>query len=571
MTKKKLPPGATRACEPKQIVRSYAKHGSLNKAHRADFKGVGWHRFLRVYRLAVAEGLMPAVGVGAKTKAELKNPKATLEAPTGNVHALETLQSKLPAKGKVKRYLFTSAQNNTYAFTPFLQNLLVLADHYGAEMHVSRFVYLTTSIASVLDKHAAFDSLKKKEKDDIWWDTALEAYYSDKRVEIAPGLVWCGEMNILPTAERPLSGLEVYTGRKSGIFPHVKVAMESIPSGKHQPTKFNYTTGAITLRNYIQRKAGLKAEFHHTYGALLVEVDSDGDWFCRQIIADSDGVIHDLGVRVADGELTEGNRVEAITWGDIHVAEAEQWVLDLSFGKDGMLDYLQPRHQFFHDVLAFRAKSHHEIKKPHMLFRRHLNGETDVRKECTDTCSFMRLAAREWCQNVVVDSNHHDHLGKWCEEQDARYDAKNVEFWIRMQDRIYSDLRMGAETPNYMRLMVEEVDRGLVKQYQFLERDASYVICEDRNGGIECGMHGHSGPDGSRGNPRTLAKLGRKANVGHYHRAGIHDGIYHAGTCGKLAPDWTTGPSSWSHSDIITYPNGKRAIITKWNGKWRAS
>lgn len=570
MTKKKLPPGATRACEPKQVVKSYIKHGSLKKAHAADFKGVGWHRFLDVYKKAVAEGLMPPINVGAKSKDQLADPKGTIEAPTGSVHALETKTAKLPGKGKVKRYLFTSAQNNTYAFAPFLQNLIALADHYDAKLHVSRFVYLTGAIASVLDKHRAFEKMDTKGARDLWWDPALEAFYSDSRVEVAPGLVWCGEMNILPTAERPLSGLEVYTGRKSGIFPHVKVSMESIPSAKHAPTKFNFTTGAITLRNYIQRKAGLKAEFHHTYGALLVEVDSDGDWFCRQIIADSEGIIHDLDIKVADGELTTGNRVEAITWGDIHVAEAEQWVLESAFGDGGMLDVLQPKYQFFHDVLGFRSRSHHDLKKPHTIFRRHVLKQTDVREECEQTCEFMTLAARSWCKNVVVDSNHHDHLGRWCEEQDARYDPKNVEFWIRMQDRIYKDLRKGAETPNYMRLMVEEVRPFLGKLYQFLERDASYVICEDRNGGIECGMHGHSGPDGARGNPRTLAKLGRKANVGHYHRAGIYDGIYHAGTCGSLAPDWTTGPSSWSHSHIVTYPNGKRSMVTMWNNKWRA-
>lgn len=554
---------------PKKLVKDYAKHGSLKKVWKAN-PGTNWHAVLRVYAEAVAEGLMQPLRPGAKTKGQLKNPSEVLDVPVGRVRALETVEAKMPKRG-VKRYLFTTAQNNTQPFMPFWRNLLRLADHYKAEIHVSRFVYLTTSVASVLDKHVAFEGMKGKDKDDIWWAKDFDPYLSDYRMEVAPGLVWCGEMNILPTAENPLGGLEVYTGRKSAVVPHAKVAMQSIPSSKHAPTKFNYTTGTATLRNYIQRKAGLKAEFHHTYGALLVEVDSDGDWFCRQIIADSEGVIQDLDVRVdADGDLSTGNTVEAITWGDIHCDDLVEWVRELAWGPGGMLDTLKPSAQFFHDVLGFRAKSHHDQKKPHMQFRRYLLGQTNVRQECENVCTFLTVATRDWCENIVVDSNHHDHLGRWLEEQDARFDPKNVEFWTAMQARVWADLRAGAQTPNYFRLMVEEIQPNLLPDLVVLDRDMSYIICPDRNGGIECGMHGHAGPNGGRGNPRAFAKLGRKANLGHYHAAGILDGIWWGGTCSSLDPDWTTGPGAWSHSHIVTYPNGKRSLITMWNGKWCA-
>lgn len=559
----------------KKIAKAYKKHGSLKKAWRNAFPGIGWHRFLKGYRNAVAEGLMPDLRVGAKTNDQLKNPAAVVEAPKGKVKALETIEIPVPKRG-VKRYLFTSAQNNTDLFMPFWENLLVLKDHYKADLHVSRYVYLTHSRSSKLDKFKAFERLEKvpdddeKERTDISWDFYIEPYCSDFRMEVAPGLVWCGEMNILPTAVNPLSGLEVYTGRKSGIFPHAKLAMESVPSSKHAPTKYNYTTGTVTMRNYIQRKAGLAAEFHHCYGALLVEVDSDGDWFCRQINADSDGTIHDLDIKVEDGKLTTGNTVEAITWGDIHEDDLVKWVEDLAWGTEGMLDTLRPKYQFFHDVLGFRAKSHHELKHPHRMFRKYILGQTDVRKECQDTATFLQRASRPWCENIVVDSNHHDHLGRWLEESDARYDPKNVEFWTAMQARVWKDLREGNQTPRYFRLMLEEVDPSILDMVEVLDRDDSFIICEDRGGGIECGMHGHSGPNGSRGNPRVMARLGRKANLGHYHSAGINDGIYRAGTCSSLDPDWTTGPGSWSHTHIVTYPNGKRALVTMWNKKWRA-
>ena len=83
-------------------------------------------------------------------------------------------------------------------------------------------------------------------------------------------------------------------------------------------------------------------------------------------------------------------------------------------------------------------------------------------------------------------------------------------------------------------------------------------------------MHGHLGANGARGGANGFAKMGRKANVGHSHSAGIHDGIYTAGTSSDLDLRYNSGPSSWSHSHIVTYPNGKRAIITIWKGRWRA-
>jgi hypothetical protein len=33
---------------------------------------------------------------------------------------------------------------------------------------------------------------------------------------------------------------------------------------------------------------------------------------------------------------------------------------------------------------------------------------------------------------------------------------------------------------------------------------------------------------------------------------------------------YNAGPSSWSHSNIITYANGKRCMITQRGNKWRA-
>jgi hypothetical protein len=105
---------------------------------------------------------------------------------------------------------------------------------------------------------------------------------------------------------------------------------------------------------------------------------------------------------------------------------------------------------------------------------------------------------------------------------------------------------------------------GAVK---FLLPDESFEVKE-----VECGCHGHLGPNGAFGSPSNLSKIGKKATTAHTHSCGIFHGLYVAGTSTKLTKDWTytSGPSSWSHSHVALYPNGQRTIITVKNGKWRA-
>lgn len=546
---------------PKQFVIEFNRLGSIQAVSRLS--GMTYRKARTAYLAAVKDGLIEKQTIGRKGNDSTKKTIAQ-----GNVRAMHTYTFETPAKGMVNRYILTCAQNNTKLHEQFWRNLLKFAEHLGADIHVARFLY-NKGGWEAMDK--AQVKGEKLAPEDITWDAKLAPYFSDERAEIAPGLVWCGELNILPTAARPLSGLEVYTGRRSGVFPHVKIAMDSIASARGEPAKFNYTTGTVTLRNYIQRKAGQKAEFHHCYGALLVEVDSDGDWFCRQINADSEGTFYDLDTKVQRGRVTHSHRPMGIVWGDIHVAEGDRGIYALAWGKGGMLDALRPRHQFLHDVLHFRGRSHHELKNPHTMFKRFVRGEDDVAKEMRLTKNWLLTAYRSWCKSVIPDANHHHHLGRWLQEQEGQRDPVNAEFWIAMQKRCYALIRKG-ETPNYLLEGLREVDVSKWDRlFTFLAEDESFVICPDEHGGIECGQHGDLGPNGSRGSALNLAKIGRRANIGHTHSCRIVDGIYQAGTCGSLHPDWSRGPSPWSHSHIITYENGKRTIVTMWNNKWRAA
>ncbi len=534
----------TKGLKTEAVVKAFQEHGSVASTARA----------LGVARSSVLHHLRKA---GA-----LKKPL------TGGQAAPTTLEQRaLPPAGEVKRYICTSAQNNTKVRGPVHANIRALVDYYEAEFLCASYTYNQNAYGKLSVKRGTNKSADR----DQWYAPEIEPFLdaSDKNIQLAPGLVWCGRMNTLPTAPDPLSGFETYTGSDSGIFPHAKLAMRSVATGKHAPTKFNYTTGTVTQLNYIQKKAGLKAEHHHSYGGLIVEVDSKGRWFVRQLNADSRGRIYDLDVLAEGGEVYDvaGESVEAINWGDVHVAYMDTTVRQLAWDKGGMMDVLRPRHQFMHDTVD-APRNHHDMRDPHRMFEQFVTATDSMKAAYTAVVGFLNTESyREWCTTHVVDSNHDNMTERWLREGDYRNDPANAIFFLEAQLAKYQSIQ--SRDTNFH--LVEHILRGLGcnPKVHFIRPDEPFKIC----GSINCGDHGHLGPNGSRATPKALSKTGPKSNTGHIHSAGIWDGQNVAGYCGD--PDsagfhYAKGPNSHSHSHIVTYKNGKRAIYTMWDGFWRA-
>lgn len=500
--------------------------------------------------------------VRSTVREHLRNAGIDRPLVAGQAHATSR-DTRLPPDKGVKRYILTAAQNNTKIWQPFWRNLMAAVDYYDAELLIASFTYNQNAFGRMSVKRG---SEKQRETELVYAEEVrgfLDA--SDTDIEVAPGLVWCGRLNILPTAVRPLTGFETYTGTASSIIPHAKIAMRSVPQAKDTGAKFLYSTGTVTQQNYIQKTAGQRAEFHHAYGALLIEVEPDGTWYARQLNADRTGRFYDVDACFDKGHVTEGHRVEGISWGDIHVDSIDDHVAHLAWGEqpESMINELNPRYQFFHDLLDFRSRNHHDIDNPHEMFRRFVESRDNVRDECQRVATFLASAGRDSCQSVVVSSNHDNALGRWLRTANYKRDPVNAVFFLKMQAAAYEAMA----TNNGDFHLVEHAMRflGCDEAVKFLRTDESFLLCK----AIENGMHGHLGSNGMRGTPAQLAKLGMKANTGHTHSAGIYDGLYVAGLCGKLDQGYNPGPSSWSHSQIVTYQNGKRAIYTM--GKdWRA-
>jgi transposase-like protein len=459
-----------------------------------------------------------------------------------------------PPEGGVARYILTTAQSNTKAHA-ILGNLEALAERYGAEIWIARIRYNHTA------GQVGQEKVDRAADESVWYDSRVEKYLVDERVEICPGLIWAGDMNIIPTAVNPLTGLDSFTGADSCVFPHPQIAMKSVATAPETPAKFNYTTGAVTLKRYIQRTAGKKAEFHHSYGALLVEVDPSGAWFARQINATDSGVIYDLDVKVDGGKITTGNRVEVFTPGDIHGRRLDPVIQATVWGRGGLVDTLRPRHQVLHDVLDFASRSHHNNFFD--LVAAHYGATESVEGEVKATAEALNSMIRPWCETVVAKGNHDEHLETWIMSADFRRDPINAEFYLTAAAAKVGAIRDKNTAFDLVEWVL--VRAGLSPSIRFLSRRARLKIA-----GIRHDQHGDKGPNGARGSVVNIARTGEKSNIGHSHSAQITHGCYQAGTFSILDMGYNTGPSSWSQSAIVTYANGKRAVLTLRAGKWRA-
>lgn len=499
-----------------------------------------------------------------KAKRDKVKAKSNKPIAKGTIHGIESALAKLPPRGKIKRYILTSAQNNTFVHEWTWKNILALADYYHAEIFIGTFSYDQNSYGQMSVKKGTYKGGERT----LWYDDRLKPYMKDERVQLGQGLVWCGEANIIPTAGDPLRGFETYSGRQSSIFPHAKIAMRSIASVQGSGAKLTYTTGTVTQRNYIQKRAGLIAEFHHTYGGLIVEVDSEGVWKVRQLDAEDDtGTIYDLTLKVENGVVTDGHSVEAITWGDIHATVIDPTVLALSAtGKGNMLDVLRPKYQFIHDLIEGASVNHHGARQPSERFKASIRDLSVVHHEMVASAEILGKYARPKTKTIVVNSNHDRWLDRWLDSYNPQFDdARNAEIYYDGNLARCKAARLGKDLNVLEYLLRAHADYD--GDAQFLGWDESFLICDRR---IECGMHGDLGANGSRGSSSSLAKIGRRSNTGHTHVAGIWDGAYVAGTSTEFRMGYNHGPSSWTHSHIVTYENGKRAVITMFEGKWRA-
>ncbi|RVG70915.1 hypothetical protein [Sinorhizobium meliloti] len=455
------------------------------------------------------------------------------------------------SRGKVHRFILSAAQDDTPVFEPFWRNLLAYSEYLDADIGLGGYTYQL----GLYENHAVATAVYAPE---------LHDYLDFDRTHITDSLLWIGDANVLPTTANPLNGWTTANRGQHVIVPHARVTLESIPRMQGQPPRIAISTGTVTQPSYTPRASGRKALFHHTYGALLVQIDTDGEVFFRHLLGDADGNFQDLDVKVVDGVVTTGHRVAAITWGDIHHEQLNPTVALTSWGYDmrsrsvvtgtNILDRLAPHYQFLEDLNDFRRRNHHGIRDPHQRAMVQAFGSESVEDEVKEAAAFANAIRRDWCRTVMVESNHDAALARWLKDPEGALDAHNAYYWHDLNAAWHRAIR--DKVPHFN--IVEEGMRraGLADDVEFVNSGGSYLV-----GDVECGLHGDLGVGGSRGSPNQYRRFGPKTSSGHTHTPKIVEGVYVAGVSANLDQGYNKGPTTWAHAHIVQYDNGKRAML----------
>lgn len=453
-----------------------------------------------------------------------------------------------------KRYLITAAQNATPVEGPFWEALKVAAAHLKAELIVIPLRYKNaTSIWST------------QQESHEWWDPAVEPFLFDQRKALGPNLVLVGDVKTQPTASSPLTGFESLTGGESCIIGHTKMQFRSVPAPTGRFPKILTTTGACTQRNFTDTKAGALGKFHHFLGAVIVEL-SGKRFHLRQINGDREtGSFIDLDTEYSPAGVTPAPAALGLVMGDTHARFICPNVERATFSPGGIVDTLNPRTLVWHDVIDGYATNPHHKGNPFVAQAKYRGALGNVRAEVEHAVSFVaeRTRGRE---SVIVSSNHDNFLERWIIAHDWKADPGNAAFYLETAIHVVESARMTARGADYADPFAYWVGKLKGKAaIRCLGKDESFQIAD-----IECGLHGHAGPNGARGSLKNLSRLGARVISGHTHTPGIEEGHYQCGTSTPLKLEYTNGPSSWLNAHTVVYANGKRALLTIIDGEWRA-
>tara|TARA_R100001244_G_scaffold25113_4_gene25549 strand:- start:10494 stop:12113 length:1620 start_codon:yes stop_codon:yes gene_type:complete len=451
---------------------------------------------------------------------------------------------------KSKRYVVTYAQNATPVNPDFLKSLLTYCKENSAELVIIPGRYRNaTSIWSRNNKH------------DEWWDESTHPYLISKRICLAPGLTVYGDISIQPTATRPLTGMEVFTGKSSAIFGHPKMQLLTVATNSRRP-KMMTTTGCVTVQNYTNSKAGKKGEAHHIFGAIVVETNRSGGFHIRQINAKSeDGSFIDLEWEYAGESKKAAPPAEALVLGDVHAESVEEIALAASFE---MIKALKCKRAIYHDVLDFNVRNHHSIDDfCNRYYRATSTGNDSVEAELVSTIDILESTPK-CAQPIVIQSNHDEAFDRWMDTINPKNDPVNALLFHKMW---VAKLEEFEQTGSWRTAFNLYYDLNGHSRAKFINRKDDYTILD-----IVCGYHGDKGTNGSRGSSASYAKLGVKTVVGHRHTPSIMDGCYTVGVIGKLDQGYNDLPSSWAHANCAIYANGKRSLIFIHpnSGEWRS-
>lgn len=451
--------------------------------------------------------------------------------------------------------IVTAAQNNTAVHDGFFDNLKAYADYLNADLIVVPFHYNTEAFSGV--------SGSEGKGSPNLYDEKIRPYLmpADHWLGYTFGPYIAASVNVLPTAKLPVNAAEKVIGNAAAaIVGSTKQQCKTLPRLKGQSIRWIWTTGACTMRHYVKGRAGAEAEADHVFGALIIQADPESlEWNIRNLQArNSDGSFFDLGYLVKDNAVSLRQDLDRVfVAGDIHAEKCSDESLDLMLESVSAMA-LDSVGLVVHDLHDFTSRNHHNRQSG--AFLASMLGET-VKKDLqvvADTLTTLSEAAGV-NSIYVVESNHDQALDRWLDDPkyDPRTDPVNAALYYKINAAKYELIEnkqpIGPILPLALEVIGAQYPEDMVN---WLQVDQSCELL-----GSECGIHGHNGPNGARGNPVSFAKLGVRMVTGHTHSPSMIGGVSTAGVTGDLDMGYNVGPSSWDQAGVLIQPDGAHQMI----------
>lgn len=371
----------------------------------------------------------------------------------------------------------------------------------------------------------------------------------------------------------PLTGLS-RIGQMNGSFCYAspKQSLEYVAcSASKKIPRALMTTGAITKAQYnsdlyMSGRTAYIAEHDHKLGAIVVEIKDDKQFYFRTIEFEAkNGSFYDIDCKYyADGSIYKYNgkdhTADLFQFGDYHVGDTDP--MAKAVGK-AVCDRIRPKYITVEDFFNGHSINHHEMGKLLSEAKKVELGYHDLDVELKANADELQeiMNWKNHGQLIVKYGNHEDFLYRYLNNGNFTKDKVNFKRAVNVADAILNyDWRNPFEY--CMREVFELGDTDKIKFLQ--DEDDSFVV-----NGIENGVHGHLGPNGTRGGSLpAMEKSYGSVNIGHTHTAGIWRNVFRVGTTSYLKVSYNKGPGSWTQTHLIQHPNGSRQLINCINGEY---
>jgi hypothetical protein len=342
------------------------------------------------------------------------------------------------------------------------------------------------------------------------------------------------------------------------VFASPKQRLKAVPAGAGKLPYFTMTTGAVTVPDYsrdsyMSNRTAFMAERDHVMGGLIIEIQDDEIYFFRQFQCRDEYSFVDMGIRYSK-EGVEDERPEAFVLGDWHSGSTDP---QASSVWEEVCKNLKPHRLVLHDTFDGRSINHHERANVIVRAIRANNSHHDLESEVEGLVKDLNMLSTWVDKLVVVKSNHDEFLEEYLGKGYYVKDPQNHLYSLSLAEAMI----LGKDPLKYA---VEQKGFTSWDKVDWLERDEDYRVA-----GVQLGVHGDKGPNGSRGSVKSMEVSYGQSITGHSHTPEIVRGAWQTGTSTYLKLGYNKGASSWLQSSCLLYKDGSRQLINVINGKYK--